>query len=451
MKAGMLDIAKKALEYASGRGVEQAEAYVSRSRSTSIKIYQRKVDELLSNSGSGAGIRVIAGGSAGYAYTSDLSDEGLARAAAEARDNAAVTAPDEFTGLPSPATEFARMNLYNDKLQQTPLGEKIELAKSVEAAALEYDQRVAQVEQAAYSESQAEVAIANTLGFARSYRETSCYAFTMAIALQNGEMQTGVSFTTGREPGQLDGRACGSEAAARAVSLLGAAQSESMTCPVVMDPFVTAGLIGVIGLALTGESVQKQRSLFAGLEGRQVAGTGFTLVDDGIHPEGLASAPFDGEGVPTQQTPLIKNGALQGYLYDTYSARKDGCASTGNGIRGSYSAIPHVGPTNLRVQGGKGSQDEIIASVEKGFFVSEVSGIHSGANAVSGDFSVGAAGHLIESGRLTVPVREVTIAGDILSMLKAIEAVGDDCRWIPFGGSIHAPTVLVGKMTVSGR
>lgn len=447
----MIDYAKKAMEMALKLGADQAEVFVSESTATSIKIYREEVDELLSSSGSGAGIRVFKDRAMGYAYASDLTAGSLEAAAASAMENATVTAADEHVGLPEPAGEFPQLKLYFDGISRASLDDKIALAREAEAAALNYDDSVSQVEQATYHEAEASVALVNSLSFEGSYRESTCYVIAQVIATDSDQMQTGVSFSTGREPGQLDAGSCGREAAERAVSLLGAAQCESMTCPVIMDPFVSAGLIGVIGSVLTGESVQKQRSLFAGRENTAVAATAVTLIDDGIHPQGLASAPFDGEGVPSSQTAIIKNGVLQEFLYDTYTARKDGRASTGNGIRGSYRSMPHVGATNLRLDGHTCSRQDIMALVDKGLYVSEVSGIHSGANPVSGDFSVGAAGHLIEGGKMVSPVREVTIAGNISSMLKAVEVIGDDHRWIPFGGSIHAPTILISEMAVSGR
>lgn len=432
-------------------GVEEAEAFAMRTRSTRIRVYQQEVEELASSTGSGVGIRVFRGDSVGFAYTSDISDEALASAAREAADNAEITAGDKFLGLAEPAGEFPELDIYSEKLQQVTLAQKIELTREIERTALERDSRISQVDSATYAEGDVLVAIANSRGFSRQYEENTCYAFLQAIAMQDGQMQTGMSFTTGREPGQLDPVACGREAADRAVALLGGSQCESMNCPVVMDPFVSASLIGVIGSALTGEAVQKQRSMFAGLEGRKVASEIFSITDDGIHPDGMASAPFDGEGVPMGKTELIKNGVLQGLLYDTYTAKKDGKSSTGNGIRGSYRAQPHVGATNLRLARGTASLDEIIGGVDSGFHVMEVSGIHSGTNPVSGDFSVGASGRLIRGGQLTDAVREVTIAGNLMTILMNIAIIGNDNRWVPFGGSIHAPSLLISEMTVSGK
>jgi len=447
----MLEIAKKALEMAAATGVDEAEAFALRGSSTRVRVYRQQVEELASSTGSGVGIRVFRGDSVGYAYTSDLGGENLAAIAQAASDNATVTAGDEFRGLPEPASSFPEVDLYSEKLAQVPLSEKIELAKLMEKAALERDSRISQVDSATYAEGDGRVAIANSKGFSGQYRENNCYAFLQAIAETDGQMQTGMSFTTGRHPGQLDAAGSGVEAADRALSLLGAAQCQSMSCPVVMDPFVTSGLVGVIGSVLTGEAVQKQRSMFAGLRGQQVADVAFTLTDDGTHFEGLASAPFDGEGVPTRTTELIKDGILQGFLYDAYTARKDGRESTGNGIRGSYRSQPHVGASNLRVLGGAASMKDMIGSVDLGFYVMEVSGIHSGANPVSGDFSVGASGRLIRGGELAEPVREVVIAGNLMAILKNIKMIGGDNRWVPFGGSIHAPSILIGEMTVSGK
>ncbi len=247
----------------------------------------------------------------------------------------------------------------------------------------------------------------------------------------------------------LDAEACGREAAERACRLLGARKCRSMKATVVLDPFVSAAFFGVLSSALTADAVQKGRSLFAGREGQQVAGELLELYDDGTLPDGLDSQPFDGEGVPCRRTPLVSGGVLQGFLYDTYTARKAGRASTGNGLRGSYAGLPGVRPTNLVIAGATTPYADLLTGIDQGVLVTDAVGVHSGANPISGEFSVGINGVLIEHGRLTTPVREVTLAGDIISMLRAVRAIGDDARWIP-SGSILTPSVAIDGMAIGG-
>jgi PmbA protein len=206
----------------------------------------------------------------------------------------------------------------------------------------------------------------------------------------------------------------------------------------------------VIGRTLSADAVQRGRSLFAGKEGEEIAAPALRLLDDGLHPEGLATAPFDGEGIPQQRTALIEDGRLRTFLFDTYSARRAGRESTGNGTRGSYRTSPSVGTTNLVVAPGSGSTSDLIAEAGDGLFVMGVSGLHSGVNAISGSFSVGATGRLIRDGELSEPAREMTIASDLVSMLKAVQRAGAEARWIPFGGSVKAPPLLVREMTIGG-
>jgi PmbA protein len=205
----------------------------------------------------------------------------------------------------------------------------------------------------------------------------------------------------------------------------------------------------VLSSALTADAVQKGRSLFAGREGQAVAGDLLQLDDDGTIPDGLDSAPFDGEGTPCRRTPLVSDGVLQGFLYDTYTGRKAGRGSTGNGLRGSYAGLPGVRPTNLVVGGATTPRADLIAGIDRGVLVTDAVGVHSGANPVSGEFSVGISGLLIEGGAFTTPVREVTLAGDIIGMLKNIRALGDDARWVP-AGSIRTPSVLIDGMAIGG-
>lgn len=445
----MFEVLDRALERAAALGDAEAEVYGERSRSRRVKVYAGEVEQFTAARRAGLGARVVHGGAAGYAYTSELTADGVDAVVRRAYEHAAVSDADEFVGLPAPAGEPADVDPYDPRVETVEDDARVDLALAVEAAARAADPRVKTVEDTIYADGEGEVFLASTTGVRGSYRASQSYAFAHVLAEEGGQVETGISYAVGRALPYLEPEACGAEAAARACRLLGARKCPSMKATVVLDPFVAAGVIGVLSSALTADAVQKGRSLFAGREGEAVAAAAFSLTDDGRHPDGLDSAPFDGEGTPSQRTPLIEDGVLCGFLYDSYTARKAGGASTGNGLRGSYQGLPGVRPTNLLVEGATAPVDDLVAAIERGVLVTDAVGVHSGANPVSGEFSVGISGILIESGRLTTPVREVTLAGDLLGMLRGVVALGDDARWVP-GGSILTPSLVIEGMAIGG-
>jgi PmbA protein len=445
----MFDVIDAVLERAAARGATDVEAYGERSTSHRIKVYRQEVEQLTAAQRRGVGVRVFSAGAVGHAYTSDLSDGALDDVVRRAIDNAAVSDPDEFAALPEPAGAPADVDPFDPRLVAATDAQRIAVALEVEATALAADPRVKTVEDTMYVDGDGEVFIASTSGVRGSYRAGQCYAFAYVLAEQEGQVETGYAYSVGRALEELDPAAVGAEATGRATRLLGATKCPSMKAPVILDPFVSAAFFGVLSSALTADAVQKNRSLFAGREGERVAGELLELVDDGTLADGLESAPFDGEGVPSGRTSLIAGGVLQGFLYDTYTARKAGRASTGNGLRGGYSGLPGVRPTNLVVAGPATPLDEIVAGMERGVLVTDAVGIHSGANPISGEFSVGISGVRIEGGEFTTPVHEVTLAGDIVGMLTGIRALGDDARWVP-GGSILTPSVVIDGMAIGG-
>ncbi len=445
----MLDAVDRLLELALARGAGAAEVYAEQSVTRRVKVFRGAVEELTSARRKGVGLRVFQDGSVGYAYTSDLADRSLAEVVDTALANAGVADHDPDSVLPTPRDEPAQVEVFDPGLEEATDEQRIDLAMAVERAALAADPRVKSVDESVYADGDAQVFLANSGGVRGSFREGHCYAYAYVLGEQDGQVETGLSFTVGRKPADLDPQRCGVEAATRAVDLLGATKPKTTKTTVVLDPFVAASFFGVLSSALTAEAVQKGRSLFAGHVGEQVAGQVVTLTDDGLHPDGLASAPFDGEGVPCRRTPLISDGVLQGFLYNVRAAHRDGRDSTGNGVRGSYQTIPGVGPTNLVLSGPQTPVDELIGAIDYGVLVTNAIGIHSGANPVSGEFSVGINGRLIEAGRLSTPVREVTMAGDIVSMLRSIVALGDDARWVP-SGSILTPSVAIEGVSIGG-
>ncbi len=446
MLSGTLDIALWAVEKARSLGAEQAEGYISFGRELVVEVRDGKVETLKTAREQGLGLRVIAGRRVGFAYTSDLRREVVEELAARAVSNAASTSPDPCNRLPAPVPEYPVLDLYDRAILAATVEEKIEMARALEKSAREYDRRVRAVETAAYHDGEVEVGLVNSLGIKASYRGAYCGLYISLVAEEDGEAQTGFAVDYTLKFALLDPVKVGREAAQKAVRMLGARSLAAQRVPVVLEPYVAAGFLGLLGPALTAEAVQKKRSLFAGRVGQEVASPQVTVVDDGAMEGGLASAPFDGEGVPTGRTVLIEGGILQGFLHNTYTAAKEGVSSTGNGVRGSFKATPEVGTTNFFIRPGASSPEELIRNTPRGLYVTEVLGMHT-ANPISGDFSVGATGILIENGELTRPVRGITIAGNILDLLKNIDGVGNDLKF--FGGK-GSPTIRVAGVSVSG-
>jgi PmbA protein len=196
--------------------------------------------------------------------------------------------------------------------------------------------------------------------------------------------------------------------------------------------------------------VQRGRSPFADRLGEELAAPAFVLADDGLDPGGLASAPFDGEGTPRGRTPLVRDGKLLAYLHDSYTARRGEASSTGNASRSSYRSAPSVSTSNLVLESGELSLEQLLREAGDGVYITEVAGLHSGVNPVTGRFSVGASGRAIRGGELAEPLREFTIAGDLLGTLAAVRAVGSESRWVPFGGSVLTAPMLVAEMAIGG-
>jgi PmbA protein len=449
--ADLEDAARRSVEAATSAGATDAEAWSEGSRSREVRVHAGEVESLTEASGRGVGIRAWIGARTGYAYGTDLSEAGLAELAEAAVGAARVADEDENSAAPEPSGEPPEIDgLRDPAVASTETAEVIELAKRIERVALDRDERITGVEEVVYVDEDGDAAIATSRGVSGSFGSSVAYSFLQAMATQDSEVQTGLGFGVGRSPKSLDAEEIGTEAGDEAASMLGATKPKSRTCPVVLSERVTASFAGFIGGAVSADEVQRGRSPFADRLGEEVASAAYVLADDGIDPDGLATAPFDGEGTPRGRTPLIADGKLLAYLHDSYTARRGDARSTGNAARSSYRSPPSVSPSNLVLEPGQLTLAQLLERAGDGVYITEVAGLHSGVNPVTGRYSVGASGRTISGGELAEPVREFTIAGDLLGTLAAIQAVGSEIRWVPFGGSVKTAPMLVGEMAIGG-
>ena len=441
-------IAEKILLLTADLKADAAEVFIRSSASTRIEIKDQKVDAFDRAKDIGAGLRVLVGSRMGFSFTTDLSENAVKILAQSAMTNAQNVEPDPFHAIPEkPAGAYQSVAMFDPAMAALSEKEKIDRVMTMEREAFGVDQRIKRIRKASASFSESETLIMNTHDAVVTYRGTAASSSIEVVAEDNGEAQSGSDFDVKRFYHKLLIEEVGRTAARKALDLLGARHIDSIKATVILDAEVAGDFLSIMASGFSAEGVQKKRSLFIGKLDQVVTASCITVYDDGLLAEGLGSAPADDESVPVKKKTVIAKGRLAMFLYNTYAANKDKTMSTGNGMRGGFKGMPGVGVTNLYLEPGKESLETLIASVEKGLYVTEVMGMHT-ANPISGDFSVGATGFWIEKGKKAYPVREITIAGNILDLMKNVDAVGSDLR---FFGRIGSPSLRIKELSIGGK
>ena len=445
-EAGLLAIAESVVAMAAPG--EDIAVVVAHERETEVRAYEGEIESLTSSESRGIGVRVVRNGRQGFAYAGTLDADALVEVIGEARDNVEFATPDEHCAVAEPdGVPAAELDLYRPALVDHSAEEKVAIALELERLTRLADTRISGVETAEYGDSVSASAVATTTGIRSTSRETGCFLSAHALAEQDGETQTGFGFSLGREPGDLDVAKAAAEAAERSTRMLGAVKPASGRIAVVLDPWVSAQFLGIVAGTLNGESVQKGRSLFADRLGQEVASPLLTLVDDPTDPAATSATATDGEGLATRRNVLLDGGRLERFVHNSQTARRAGTVSTGSAVRG-YSSTPGVGVRAVSVLGGDRTPAQLVSEIGDGVLVQGVSGLHSGVNPVSGDFSTGAEGLRIRGGELAEPIREFTIASTLQKMLTDLVAIGDDVQWLPMRAA--GVTLVIGELTVSG-
>lgn len=441
----MEKVAVMALEAGLGKKAD-VEIYLTVNRQLSIEVEKGAVDTLKEAEETGLGIRLIKDGSLGFAYTTDLSMSAVNKTVEDAFHMTVYTSSDNYNQLPSGPYEYQNMQLYDGEIESTPVGSKIELACRAETAARETDGRISIIERAGYEDVENTTLIMNSNGLYARERVNFGGLYIYLAAEDNGDAQTGFAVQMSKWFKDLNPLKVGREAAEKAVGRLHARSISSAVLPCIMEPYVMTRFLNIISRMVNAEAVQKGKSLLVGKLGQKVAAGCMTLVDDATRTEGTACFPFDDEGVPVHCQPIIKEGVLNSYLHNTYTAAREGINSTGNASRASFRSLPAVGSSNLVLLPGEKSTAALMDGINKGLYITEVMGMHT-VNPISGDYSVGASGIMIEKGCLTFPVRGITIAGNIMDLLQSIDGVGSDMR---FYGSRASASIRLKSINISG-
>jgi len=429
-----------------GRSLDAWEIMTGHSRTLSIEVKEGVVDTFKSAEPAAVGIRLLKDGGLGFSYSSSFAPADIERMIAAALTGAQVQTPDSCNLLPAPTAYSAMPDLYDPALAAVPIAAKIARAIELERLSLAADSRIKRVRKAVYGETIYEVHLRNSHGIRGGYQGSSLSCSVAPLAEESGEAQMGWDFAFANNYEAIDIAAIATEAAARATGMLGARKIPSMRAPVILDSRVAGEFLELLAPSFSAENLFKGKSLLKGRQGEQLFPASLTIRDDSTLMGGMATAPFDGEGVAAQNTPLVTGGVVQGFLFDTIYAARMGAATTGNSARAGVKGLPHLGISNFLIDNGTASPATLLAGISRGMLLTSLVGMHT-ANPVSGDFSVGATGFLIENGQLTHPVKGVAIAGNVIDLFKNIEMIGDDRR---FYSSVGAPSLKISALEISG-
>jgi len=432
------NIAQDMLAYAKQRGVSAASAEVSEGFGQAVTVRHGEVETIEYNRDKGLGITVYIGQQRGNASTSDFSPQAVRDTVDAALSIASYTAKDDCSGLPDEdmlARDCPDLDLYHP--WDLPVDAAIELAKQCEQAALEGDARISNSEGATVNVHEAQFVHANSLGFIGGYPSSRHSLSCAVIAGQNDAMERDYWYSVALDARDLLGaQQVGRIAAERTVRRLNARQIDTMQVPVLFEAPIASSLLGHFVGAVSGGSLYRKSSFLLGQLDQAIFAPHINIEDVPDIRKGLASSPFDDEGVRVQRRAIVENGVLRGYFLGTYSARKLGMRSTGNS----------GGNHNLILRSGELDFAGLLKTMSRGLLVTELLG--SGVNAVTGDYSRGAAGFWVEHGEIQYPVQEITIAGNLKDMYRNITAVGND---VLVQGSKQCGSILVEGMTVAGR
>jgi PmbA protein len=436
---------EKVLDMAADRRIE-CEVYGEDIESLGAEVFAGRIESVDRARDAGLGVRAVRGGRTGFAWTCDLSDGGLVSLLEEASVNARPGEGSDADVL-ADAAEGDFPPEERGRLSEVPTEMKTDGALAMEEAALGADPRIKGSEGASYSEESYTVCVGSTRGFLHTRRGAYCACSIGATAGSGGEVRSGWSYAQAKTPAELDFQTAGMEAGSRAASLLGGVSLPTGRYPVVFDELAFTEIVSLLAEVLSAEMVVRGSTVFAGRLGERIASPVFSLVDDPFFEGACFNAPFDDEGVPALRRELVSGGVLSDYLHNSYTVRKMGSGRAGSAFRGSFKGFPSPAPTNIFAAPGALDTDGLVGSVSSGIYIQDVMGMHT-ADPVSGDFSVGITGHEIRGGKKERPVCEMTISGNVVSLLEKIEAAGDRVR---FAGHTGSPSVLVGGLSVSGR
>ena len=443
----------KLFQRAKEEGFTDYEIYYINGDSFRVSVYEGEIDQYSVNTDIGLSFRGMFDGKMGYSYTEVLDDDALEMLIKNAKENALTIEDEDIEVIYGEKDVYPKVDSYNEGLERVDVSKKIDLAMKLEKEAKGQSDKVKSIDDCIVASGKGERYISNSKGLDLSHISNMIYALVSAVVEDDGKVNTAYSFKATYDFNEIDTKKLAEEAVTKALSYMGAQSVPSGKYGVIIKNDVMADILETFSGIFSAYSVQKELSLLKGKLKTKIASDKVTLIDDPLMEKGLASIPFDDEGVAAYTKAVIGEGMLNTYLYNLKTAKKDGVESTGNAAKASYASPIGTSPSNFYIKPGNNDIDELKKLLGKGLLITEVQGLHSGANTVSGDFSLGAKGFLIKDGLIERPVEQITIAGNFYKILLDIVDLGSDLKFgIPSGSSCFgSPSIIVKEMSVAGK
>ena len=433
---------------AKNEGFSEYEIYYSEKKSFSVNIYKKQIEKYQNSETSGFGFRGIYNGKMGYYYSETIDESIIPEVIATAKINAELLENDEKEFIFEGNSEYPKLNLYNSKLNELSATDKIDLALKMEQAAYNYDKRITSVNTSLINTGDSSIYIANSKGLELSDKQNYAVAYIGIMAQENNSVKESREIWIGNDVSSFNPINLANTAVKKVISSLCGNSVKSNTYKTIIKNEVAADMLQVFSNAFLADNVQKGFSLLSGKLGEKIYSSKITICDYPLLDNGYATTPFDSEGVASYNKEVVKNGVLKTYLHNLKTANKDGVKSTGNGFKSSFRGTVGVSTTNFFIQNGNMEFENLLLDVDNGLLITDVAGLHSGANSISGDFSLAAEGFLIENGKITTPIEQITIAGNFYNLLSDVKEIGNDLKFN--SSAIGSPSLEFDSIQVAG-
>ena len=430
-------------------GFENCEIYYTDGENISITVYEGEVEKYNLDKSFGLSFRGMIDGKMGYSYTEILDEYAIDMLIKNAKEGAKCIESEDEQFIYEGDKEYSKVDTYSEKLENIDASKLIDIALDLEKQAKEYSDSVVNISTCKISYSSSKIGIYNTKGLNLSNKGNLLMTYVVPIVKVNDEKQDGMGYKIAESIEEINTKEIAKQGVEEALSKIGGTSINSGKYKIIIYNEAMASLLETFSDVFSGEAAQRGLSLLKGKENQIIASEVVTIIDDPLLDKGLASTPFDDEGVATFKKELVSNGILKTLLHNLKTANKDKVKSTGNGFKASYSSPVSVEPTNLYIKKGDLSLESLMENINEGIVITDFAGLHSGANSITGDFSLAAKGFHVKNGKREYPVEQITVAGNFFDLLKNIKLIGNDLKF-PIS-SIGSPSVIVEGLSIAGK